>query len=186
MGKAKPIQVSEVAQPTLFAPDQMPTAPVLVAAAKVFAHTGKVACKDEERAEAIIQHYLATGSLRATARQFHVSPHTVSAMVAVYSEAGKLDALKQRVSAKLGVVIELATDNLVEKLQDGTVPANVLPIVLGVAVEKKALLDGEATSRSESVRVEPVRLGDLAAYLRKHGVEAPAIDVQSTVEPQKP
>lgn len=186
MAKAKDTTPAESSQPALFTPEQLPPAPVLIAAATRYAHTGTTASKDEERAEAVLAFYLTTGSLRATARHYQVSPNTIKTVLEIFEKAGKLDALKQRLSKKLGTVIELATDLLTEKLQDGSVQANVLPIVIGVGVEKKALIDGEATSRTEEKPAAPAQLDDLAAYLRTHGIEAPAIDVASTVHPVKP
>lgn len=186
MAKAKPTQPAESSQPALFTTEQLPAAPVLLAAAQRYAHTGKTACRDEERAEEVLAYYLTTGSLRLTAKHFQISPNTIKGVLNIFEECGKLDALKQRLSAKLGVTIELATDLLNEKLQEGSVQANVLPIVIGVGVEKKALIDGEATSRTESAPAQPARLEDLADYLRSQGLNVPAIDVPSTVQPAKP
>lgn len=186
MAKAKQAKPAESAQPGLFSPEQLPALPVLIAAAKSYGHTGTTASKDEELCEAMLAFYLTTGSLRATAKRFHVSPNTIKPILEIFAEAGKLDALKQRLSTKLGIVIELATDSLTEKLMDGTVPANVLPIVVGVGVEKKALIDGEATSRTESKPAAPAALDDLARYLQSKGINAPAIDVPSTVKPAEP
>lgn len=186
MAKAKPKQPAESSQPALFTPEQLPAVPALIAAAQQHLHNGKTTCKDEELCEAMLTHYLTTGSLRATAKRFQVSAHTVAAVLKVYEAAGKMDALKQRLSSKFGVMIELGTDLLIEKLQEGAVQANVLPIVIGVGVEKKALLDGEATSRTETAPAAPVQLADLAAYLHQHGQTLPAIDVPSTVTIENP
>jgi len=186
MAKAKPKQPAESSQPALFTPEQLPAVPALIAAAQQHLHNGKTTCKDEELCEAMLTHYLTTGSLRATAKRFQVSAHTVAAVLKVYESAGKMDALKQRLSSKFGVMIELGTDLLIEKLQEGAVQANVLPIVIGVGVEKKALLDGEATSRTETAPAAPVQLADLAAYLHQHGQTLPAIDVPSTVTIENP
>lgn len=185
MAKAKPIKPAESSQPALFSPEQLPTVPALMEAAKRHAHTGTTTSKDEELCEAMLTHYLSTGSLRATASRFSMSAHTVSAVLGLYEASGKMAALKQRLSSKLGVTIELATDVLIQKLERGEVPANVLPIVIGVGVEKKALLDGEATSRAEVVPSAPAQLADLAAYLQKQGINTPAIDVTSTVNPSE-
>lgn len=186
MAKAKATTPAESSQPALFTPEQLPDAPALIAAATSYAHTGTTSTKDEERAERILAFYLTAGSLRATARHFHVSPNTIKACLEIFAKAGKLDALKQRLSVKLGTVVELATDLLTEKLMDGSVQANVLPIVIGVGVEKKALIDGEATSRTEEKPAAPAQLDDLAAYLRAQGIAAPSIDVASTVHPTNP
>jgi hypothetical protein len=181
MAKVKPVKPAESSQPALFAPEDLPTAPALVAAAQQHLHNGRTTCKDEELCEQMLTAYLKCGSLRAVARKFMVSAHTISAVLRVYEAAGKMAALKQRLSDKLGVTIELATDLLNEKIERGDVPPNVLPIVIGVAVEKKALLDGEATSRTEVAPAAPAQLADLADYLRRHGQTLPAIDVPSTV-----
>ena len=181
MAKAKPNQPAESSQPALFQPGQLPDAPGLMKAAHAHAHTGKTTCKDEELCEQMLSYYLSTGSLRAAAKRFQMSAHTISAVMQIYEASGKMAALKQRLSTKLGVSIELATDLLNEKLLDGSVQANVLPIVIGVGVEKKALLDGEATSRVEAAPAAPAQLDDLVSYLKSQGVAAPAIDVASTV-----
>lgn len=180
------MQPAESAQPGLFSPEQLPALPVLIAAAKAYGHTGTTTSKDQELCEQMLTYYLTTGSLRKTAQRFHVSPNTIKPILEIFAEAGKLDALKQRLSTKLGIVIELATDALTEKLMDGSVQANVLPIVIGVGVEKKALIDGEATSRTESTPAPPAQLDDLARYLQSKGISAPAIDVPSTVKPGEP
>ena len=184
--KAKSPLLAETLQPALFLPSEMPELPALAEAAKQFLHTGKITCKNEERAAAIASKYLETGSLLATARWFHVSPNTVKAVTEVYEATGKLDDLKQRMSRKLGTIIELTSDRSIEALEAGKVPPNVLPIMLGVAIEKKALLDGEATQRVETIRAEPLDASDVLAYLRSKAIAAPAIDVQSTVSRTEP
>ena len=117
--KAKPVKLSESQQPALFAPEQLPDLPALVSAAREYAHTGKIVSKDSERAEMILTHYLQTGSLRATAKHLGCSPNTVLSVLNQFEAAGKLDALKQRLSHKLGLVLELGADDLVERLQAG-------------------------------------------------------------------
>jgi hypothetical protein len=184
--KAKPVEPEEQRQPALFLPKDLPEAPVLVAAAKRFVHSGKITCKDEEWASLIVTTYLANGSLRKTARRLNISPNTIKGVLTVAEESGKLDALKQRLSAKLGLTVELATDLLIEKLEEGSVQANVLPIVIGVCVEKKELLDGNATQRVEATRAEPLDASGVRAYLARKGIAAPAIDVQSTVSSAEP
>jgi hypothetical protein len=178
---AKPSKIAEERQPALFQPEDLPSVPMLIEAAKRCVHTGKIAGKDEERANEVLMQYLQCGSLLATAKRFQVSPNTVKALLEIYEAAGKLDDLKQRVSRKLGTIIELTADRTIDALMAGTIQGNVLPIMLGVSIEKKALLDGDATSRVETVVTKPIEVGDIAAYLRTKGIAAPAIDVESTV-----
>ena len=182
--RAQAVKPSETEQPALFAPDQLPDLPTLVAAAKDYAHTGKIVCKDGERAQAILTHYLQTGSLRATAKHLGCSPNTVLSVLNQFEASGKLDALKQRLSHKLGLVLELGADDLVERLQSGKFKPT--PIDLAVLVDKKLLLDGEATQRIEERVHVDVRIEDVTAYLATKGIAAPAIDVESTVNPPKP
>ena len=159
----------------------LPDNPKLQAAAKQFIHSGKIICKDGERAAAIAQAFLECGQILPVAKRFHVSPNTVQAVVEVLEQAGKLDDLKQRVSRKLGLVAELGAERLLDKLEAGAVPANVLPSVVGVAIDKKALLDGDPTSRVATEVSVKIEAGDVLAYLTKRGLPRPAIDVESTV-----
>jgi hypothetical protein len=182
--KAKRSIPSEAVQPALFSPDQLPDLPALVQAAKDYAHTGKIVCKDGERAEAILNHYLQTGSLRATAKHLGCSPNTVLSVLQQFESSGRLDALKQRLSHKLGLVLELGSDDLIERLVSGKFKPS--PIDLAVLVDKKLLLDGDATQITEQRVQVDVRVEDVTAYLASKGLKAPAIDVESSVNASKP
>jgi transposase len=92
-------------------------------------------------------------SERSVAAAFGVSRNTVSALVAEWEKLGKVEPLKQRLSRKLGLVVDLASDTIIERLRDGKIPDNVLPILFGIAFDKKSLLDGDPTVRVEE-RVE--------------------------------
>ena len=179
--KARAVKPSETEQPALFSPELLPDLPALVAAAKDYAHTGKIICKDGERAQAILTHYLQTGSLRATAKHLGCSPNTVLSVLHQFEQTGKLDALKQRLSHKLGLVLELGADDLVERLVSGKFKPT--PIDLAVLVDKKLLLDGDATQITEQRVAVDVRIEDVTAYLESKGLKAPAIDIESSVEP---
>ena len=179
MAKAKQSQVSEEVQPPLFSPEQFPDLTDVVAAAKDFAHTGKIVCKDGERAEAILVHYLRTSSLRATAKQMACSPNTVLSVLEHFESAGKLDAFKQRLSHKLALALELGSDDLVERLSSGL--THLSPIDQAVLIDKKLLLDGDPTQRFAMEVPHKIEAGDVLAYLAKRGLPGPAIDVESTV-----
>lgn len=182
---AKPAKPSEETQPALFSPVDLPALPELVEGAKRYVHSGKTTCKDEERAAAIAQAYLETGKILPVAKRFHVSPHTVHAVLEVLEQAGKLADLKQRVSRNLGLLAEVSSERAIEMVAEGKCPANVLPINVGVALDKKALLDGDATARVEMAVAVPIGVADVLAYLKAKGVQAPAIDVESTVKEEK-
>lgn len=185
MSEAAEPKPSEENQPSLFPVGLLPDDAKLTAAAKVFLHSGKITCKDEERAAAIAERFLQCGLILPVARFFHVSPNTVRAVVQVMEESGKLDDLKQRLSTKLGLLAEVSVERAAEMISANQVPANVLPIMLGVAIDKKELLDGNATSRVAHEFTRPLGVEDVAAYLRSRGLNAKPIDVQSTVSCEK-
>lgn len=184
--KAKPPEPVEETQPALFLDSQLPTLPQLTEAAKQFVHTGRITCKDEQRAADIATAFLETGQYLTVAKRFSISPNTVHAVVEVLEKAGKLDDLKQRLSRKLGILAEVSAERAIQMVNDGKCPANVLPINVGVAIEKKALIDGEATQRVETVSRQALDASDVLAYLRAKAIPAPAIDVQSTVSRTEP
>lgn len=183
---AKPTKPAEDKQPSLFSASQLPNLPNLVAAAKRFIHTGKIVSKDEERAAAIAQAFLECGLVLPVCRRFHCSPNTVHAVIEVYEREGKLDDLKQRVSRKLGLLAEVSAEAAIELVSQGKCPANVLPINVGVSLEKKAMVDGEATSRVEVLAAAPIGTQDVIDYCRAHGLPVPSIDVEATVSAPKP
>ena len=117
----------------------------LVEQAKSYAHTGKTVAKDHERVAGIVEALLSGVSQRKVARSFHVSPNNLRKIVHELEASGKMDALKQRLSSKMGALVESSVDLTQEMVDDGAIPANVLPILIGVISDKKALLDGEAT-----------------------------------------
>lgn len=183
---AKPANLAEEKQPALFQVQDMPALPALVEAAKRFIHSGKVTCKDEERAQSIAQAYLECGRILTVARRFAISPNTVHAVLGVLESAGKLDDLKQRVSKSLGLLAEVSAERSIELVLEGKCPPNVLPIMMGVSLDKKALLDGEATHRVEAVVSAPIGVQDVLDYLAQAGQPVPAIDVASIVLPADP
>ena len=57
----------------------------------------------------------------------------------------------------------------------------LVSIAFGILSDKKALIDGDATARTEVVHRHEVSLALVAGYLKKRGIEMKAIDVESTV-----
>jgi hypothetical protein len=56
---------------------------------------------------------------------------------------------------------------------------------VGVALDKKALIDGDPTARVEATVHAPLGVQDVLAYLKAKGLPVPSIDVESTVNPAK-
>ncbi len=172
---------AEDQQPSLFSVLDLPTLPTLIEGAKQYIHTGKTTCKDEERAQAIAQAYLECGRILTVSRRFQISPNTVHAVIEVLERAGKLEGLKQRVCRSLGLLAEVSAERAIEMVADGKCPANVLPINVGVALDKKALLDGDPAQRIEVSIAAPLGVQDVLDYLVRQGIQPPAIEVESTV-----
>jgi len=148
-----------------------------------YCHTGKIVTKDHVRAEMVLTHYLQTGSLRATARHMGCSPRSIHRMIECFAATGKLAALKERLSHKIGLILELGADDFAQRIEDGRL--QLTSIDLGILIEKRLLLDGEATSIT-ATRVEvDVRVEDVVGYLSSKGIAVPAIDVESTAIQQK-
>ena len=185
---AKPINFAESEQPALFAPEQLPDAQALETAVKEYCHTGKIATKDHQRAEMVLTHYLQSGSLRATASVMGCSPRTIHRMLEAFAASGKLAALKERLSHRLGLILELSADDMVDKAERGELKLS--PIDYAVLLDKRLLLGGQATSITEQHVAVEVRLDDVIGYLASKGIAVPAlgeaasevIDVESTVQ----
>lgn len=132
-------------QPELFPRSKSDVDLALVQEAKQYAHTGKIVMKDAEHIAQVVSDLISGVSQREVARKYRIGRHTLRAVVVELERAGKLAPLKQRVSLKMGHVVEAGVDEAQSLLDAGLVPANVLPILIGVISDKKALLDGEAT-----------------------------------------
>lgn len=139
----------EETQPVLF---DLPDPPLFLERVKEFVHTGKIVTKDQELCAEVARACLLGMSVRRIAAKFSVSRNTVNAIMAWLESTGKLEPIKQRLAANLLEVASLAQDRMIEMLENGTVPANVLPIMLGVAIDKSQLLTGSATAIVETKR----------------------------------
>jgi hypothetical protein len=76
------------------------------------------------------------------ARTVGISKWSVDAILDEAEKRGILAPWKERVSQKLGAVIEDGLDEIHDRINAGSVPDNVLPVVVGVAFDKKKDLDG--------------------------------------------
>lgn len=155
-------------------------------------HTAAILSRREELAAAIMTRVLAGMSEREAAKLFRVGRNTIAALKRKWESEGKLEPLKRRLVAKLGRAVELGVENSIELLEKGQVPANVLPIMVGVFVEKRALLEGEPTAIVHQVKRE-ITPDDLAKALDAIDVEASIVapkalplDSQSGVDGEKP
>lgn len=119
----------EQATAPLFSDDFFPEQPALIEAAKSYEHTGTTASRDGERCAEIVEFLIVSGSARKTARKFHVGRNTLRGIVEVLERAGKLEPLKQRLTGKLGNLVEDTVDAIHEGVVDGTFPATHLGLM---------------------------------------------------------
>ena len=175
---APPLPGEMLTQPTFFAPE--PADVALCEAARVFLVTGKIVGKDAERAREVCERAIFGHSVRRIARDMCLGRESVKWILREADSAGKLGPLKQRMSRKAGAVIESCLDELQEKADAGTIPANVLPIVVGVLADKKGAWDGEQTTTGAPVAplVTAESLRAMYEELRTVSVES-----ESTVSP---
>lgn len=126
--------------------------------------TGTTTEKDRQRVEAILAAVVAGVPAEHIARLANVSTHTVAGIVDRAERGGKIAGWKERMSRQLARATEGLAASLVEAAEKKTIAAGQQPVALGILIDKKLVLDGEATSRVEVVhRVEP------SAILRELG-----------------
>lgn len=172
-------------QPELYLDeDEMPVYPLVIECAKRWEHNGVTTCRDEVLCARIVEMRLLGIGTRTIAVKLGVSRSTVRAVMSVLEVRGKLGPLKQRLSSKLAIAIELSLDTAIDMLERGKVPANVLPIMCGVFSDKKVQVDGDATARVEITPREQVSLEDFRKWYQSlrpvASVAAVTIDCPST------
>lgn len=197
--EAADIDPSEDRQPGLFSESALPTLPQLVAfvKAKRYEHNGQTLSKSEQTCLGIATDLMEGLPLRTIGKRWGVSRQSIWPAMEILEQQGKLEPLKQRLSSAYGLAISLSVENLVEMLEAGKVPANVLPIAVGVLSDKKALIDGDPTARIEDgsarqmpsleqIRERQLEMQRRLRERRRQGAIEVATDVQSGVSVGKP
>lgn len=132
--------------------EQLPLMPELVEMARTFewpAPTGKILSKDEALMIEVAEAVLTGMSDRRIAKQFQVNRRSIRPIMRILEERGKLAPLKERLLARVGEVAELSIQRAMELLEDDLLPAQCIPILMGVAIDKRELLAGGVTARVE-------------------------------------
>lgn len=127
--------------------------------------TGTTTEKDRELVDAVLAACAAGVPRVHVARLAKVSNNTVAGIIERAERSGEIAPWKERMSRQLARATEGLAASLVEAAENKTIPAGQQPIALAVLVDKKLLLDGEATSRVE--HVERVRPEDILAKIRQ-------------------
>lgn len=139
-------------------------------------HTGTSTERRDQLVQAMLERLVAGASQREIARVYGVSRNTVAAIVQRAEANGQLEPYKQRVSKRLGKLIEAGVERFAEAIEQDEVSPSQLPVSLGILMDKKVVLDGEPTSVVEH-RKGPAR-EDLEQYLQSLA-SAKAVDVES-------
>jgi hypothetical protein len=108
---------------------------------KVGEYNGQRACKDLERYKGIIADYAANVPVRVICRRWHLSHHTLQAIVD--REPELIATEKNRASRKLGRIINIMADRLEFEAQN--IPIGSVPLAMAVLIDKKQVYDGEPT-----------------------------------------
>ena len=117
--------------------------------------TGTTVAKDGELVDAVLAAVVQGVPRETIARLARISPTSIASIVDRAEKSGTIGGWKERMSRILARATETAAAGLVDDLEKGKLPAGQKPIAIGILVDKKLLLDGEATSRIEVERVRP-------------------------------
>jgi len=126
--------------------------------------TGTTTEKDGELVQAVLAAVVQGVPRETIARLARISPSTIAALVERAEKSGQIGGWKERMSRILSRATETAAAALVDDIEKGKLPAAQKPVAIGILVDKKLLLDGEATSRVE--HVERVRPEDVLAKIK--------------------
>ena len=151
--------------PEFFSPEAVEAGLVEVAGKPRGQFSGALVERQAALVDVILERFAAGASQREIAKIFRVSSNTVAGIVARATTSGRIEAYKTRVSAKLAAAVEGGIEVWTDALRAGTLNPAQIPLAVGIFSDKKALLDGEATSRVEVRQVEPTGQ-DIDAALR--------------------
>jgi transcriptional regulator with XRE-family HTH domain len=125
-----------------------------------FTFTGAKLFKTDPGKYRMIVDALAEGmAIRQIARAFKVSPGTVNAVKE--NEVIPIGAQKEKLANKLHTLAKMGVERLID--ENDKIPLNSLAVVVGIAIEKMQLLQGEATQRIESTKAPSME--DFNKYL---------------------
>lgn len=137
--------------------------------------SGEHVARNQERYRLIVKALGQNLPVRMICEAFGVSHHTVKAIRE--REPDMVATEKQRFSKLLGHAARMSVEGYLDDLQNGKVPSNVKSVSAAIFLDKKALLDGEATSRVEHVRADVPTIEEM-----RRVIEAlPAADVADQV-----
>ncbi|MDD2766005.1 MAG: hypothetical protein PHE83_18740 [Opitutaceae bacterium] len=175
-------------QPELFRAEELPAGHELLTIEqdeRAGRSTGERLARNRERYMAIVRCLAEGIGIRATARAFKVSPHTIFAIRD--REAAAIATEKQELSRLMGRFVRMGVERLNEELDD--IPIGQLSVSLGIVSDKKALLDGDPTVRVEErieVALSPADLRGMLERIKRADPAGQVIDVAPAAEALPP
>ena len=104
--------------------------------------TKGIGCKiDPEAYQGIAAGFISGRTVADLAETYGVAPSTVSVLRHRHFES--IPEAKRRLATKMGMVAEMATDRMIEKLEKDEVSASQASVIAGICTEKSLLLMNE-------------------------------------------
>lgn len=158
---------------------------------KKFTHSGKIVLRqmheDEELCEAICACILVGTHTKLIARKFNISPKSIARIREAMQDRGELAPVRLRVMRKLDQFIELGLEEMVDGVLSGKIPPGQLPIPVMCAIDKKGLLEAQATPgaavKEDGISPEAIKRAWEALERQRAMKRAIVTDVQSSVSP---
>ncbi len=123
---------------------------------------------------AVIASWAVTKNYKETARQIGVAPSTVKKIIEEHKGKPEFEKVctqkKDEFSKRADGIINKALNRLERDIdnEDKDIPVNHLTTVIGTLTDKKLLLEGKPTARTEIVGDDKLsKLAELAGYERK-------------------
>ena len=138
--------------------------------------TGGTTERDGELVSAVLDAVNAGVRYDQIARLAQVSKHTIQGIVERAERSGKIAPYKERMSRQLGRITEALAGQMLDDVEAGKIAPRDKGLMTAVLVDKKLLLDGEATSRVE--HVERVRPEDVLAGIKRIS----AVEIEAKTE----
>lgn len=172
----------EVAQAELFDASQLPVGHELLSIdedARRGRFSGAIIERNREKVRSICAALAEGIGILRVARAFGVSPHTVTG---IRERNPHLIAIeKKQLSRTYAAILMVGSERYLEAIHAGSINPRDLPIGLGIVSDKKALLDGDATSRVETVQMARPSVESITAWVEAERLKR-AKRVESTPE----
>ncbi len=153
--------------------------------ARLGRYSGVIVDRNRERRDQIIRCLAEGVGVNRVAKAFGASIQTVLAIR--QRHAGLITAEKKDASLQIGRIVRLGLDRFEEALVKNEISPGQLPVAMGILLDKKAMLDGDATMVVRIEREEVPSVEDLTARLEAmKRVKTPLLDCDSGSSDETP